>query len=104
MSRKRFTAEQWRVWFEEFERAGLTVRQFCDSKETTTNTFYVWRRRLRTETPARVSSDSPAFVSVQFAPSQLEIDLGDGVVVRVPNDCQSLRPILEVLRDLRRPS
>lgn len=60
MSSKRFTAEQWRVWFEEFERAGVTVRKFCDSKRTTNNTFYKWRRRLRAETPALGNANSQA--------------------------------------------
>ena len=65
MSRKRFTIDQWRVWFEEFDRGGLTVQQFCDSKGTTPNTFYNWRRRLR-EKPAVENSARTSFVSVNL--------------------------------------
>lgn len=49
MSRKRFTGDQWRTWFEEFDQSGLTVAKFCQLKGTTANTFYNWRRRLRDE-------------------------------------------------------
>lgn len=111
MSRKRFTADQWRVWFEEFDQGGLTVQQFCDAKGTTANTFYNWRRRLREEQSAQENLNRNAkrtsFVSVNLAAPTLgssaaatphvEIELGDGIVARVPNDQQSLRPILEVL-------
>ena len=100
MSLKRFTVEQWRVWFEEFEGGSLTVQQFCDSKGTTPNTFYNWRRRLQEE-PAVENSRRTSFVSVKLASTQVEIELGEGIVAKLPNDHQSLRPILEVLRELK---
>ena len=113
MSRKRFTAEQWWAWFQEFEQNDLTVQQFCDAKGTTANTFYNWRRRLREEQPAQENQNTerPSFVSVNLASSvaassvaasrQVEIELGDGIVARVANDHQSLKPILEVLHELK---
>jgi len=100
MSRKRFTVDQWRAWFDEFEGCDLTVQQFCDSKGTTPNTFYNWRRRLREESVAE-NSGRNSFVSVKLASSPVEIELGEGVMARVSNDHHSLRPILEVLRELK---
>ena len=107
MSRKRFSVEQWRVWFAEFDQSDLTVQQFCDLKGTTANTYYNWRRRLQEQPAVEDSSQhsgQPSFVSVKLASPLVEIELGDGTVARVPNDRQSLRPILEVLRELRTQS
>ena len=103
MSRKRFSAEQWRAWFGEFEQRDLTVQQFCDAKGTTANTFYSWRRRLREASDSanrQPTSDAAPFVSVKFATSQVEFELAGGVIARVANDRQSLRPLVEVLQEL----
>lgn len=104
MSRQRFTAEQWRAWLGEFEQSELTVQQFCDSKGTTANTFYNWRRRLRESSdsvsPDRSSSSAASFVSVKLATSQVEFELVGGVIARVANDRESLRPLVELLQEL----
>lgn len=104
MQRRRFSADQWRAWFLEFETSDLTVQQFCDLKGTTANTFYNWRRRLRAmsdaETDASGSenvSATSSFVSVQLSMSQVEFEFVPGVIARVANDAVSLRPIVEVL-------
>ena len=97
MGRKRFTAEQWQAWFEEFEQSGLTVQQFCKAKGTTANTFYNWRRRLS-------SGNGATFVSVlpvaAAAAEPIEVDLPCGATIRVPSSRHSLQPLLEVLLEL----
>ena len=101
MSRKRFSGEQWRCWFEEFAESHLTVQQFCDSKGTTANTFYNWRRKLRAEAPSfsECHADTP-FVSVNLPSSQVEFEFHAGVVVRVANNQESLQPLVQVLCEL----
>lgn len=102
MSRQRFSAEQWRAWFVEFSETELTVQQFCDSKGIAANTFYNWRRRLR-ETPDSVSagrtSSATSFVSVKLSDSRVEFEFPGGVTVRVVNNHDSLRPLVELLRE-----
>lgn len=109
MSRKRFSSEQWRAWFEEFEANDLTVQQFCDLKGTTANTFYNWRRRLREALAAdstclsgmpseRPCPTNTTFVSVSLAGSRIEFEFVGGVIARVENDCESLRPLVQVLQ------
>jgi transposase-like protein len=103
MSGKRFSADQWRGWFAEFEQSGLTVRQFCERKGTTANTFYNWQRRLRDDPGSLVvprKSDEALFVPVKLAASPVEFELSGGVIARVANDRQSLRPLVELLQEL----
>ena len=108
MQRKRFSADQWRAWFLEFEAGELTVQQFCDVKGTTANTFYNWRRRLRAMQDDAVPSSNGAgevandstFVTVGLTTSEVEFQWPTGVVARVPNDSVSLRPLVEVLLEL----
>ena len=123
MAGKRFTTEQWRAWFEEFERSDLTVDRFCKAKGTTTNTFYLWRRKLglgsvrkpskkrakkhfekqfnaspsSTSTTASTSSGFVSVTTVDSVENCVEFELTCGTKARVANDGQSLRPILEVL-------
>ena len=114
MSRKRYSVEQWCAWFEEHSASGLTVEQFCRSKGTTANTFYKWRRRLAQEPSevelsgargagsAKKEPPAAAFVSVvtSTAPVHVEIQLPAGASVTVPNDAETLRPILQVLVEI----
>ena len=90
MTKKRFSADQWREWFLEFEQCGLTVQQFCDSKETTANTFYKWRRKLKEQPES-------TFVPLVMPEAHVEFEFPGGVVGRVRNDAESLRPILSLL-------
>lgn len=101
MSSKRFSGEQWRAWFKEFNESELTVQQFCESKGTTANTFYNWRRKLRAEAQSLQESQADsAFVSVKLPSVQVEFEFHGGVVVRVANDHESLEPLVKVLCDL----
>ena len=95
MRRRRFTAEQWTAWLEEFGQGDFTVAEFCKLKGVCTNSFYQWRRKIGPSVP------SPAFVPVEVVqPASIEIDLPGGATIRVPNDSASLRPVLQVLGEL----
>ena len=71
---------EWAVIMADFERSGLSRRAFCESRELSLKTFGNWRRRLC------LSGGKGSFV--ELAPPavsgwDVELELGDGVVLRV---------------------
>ena len=117
MSRKRYTAEHWRVWFDEFGACGLTVERFCKAKNTTANTFYLWRKKLglgsvrlsKTKNGSSAAEATGKTVHRRFVTAspivdtragEVEIELLSTIKIRVRNDRDSLRPVLQVLFEL----
>lgn len=93
--RQRFSAPQWAKWFEEFDNSGLTVKEFCRRKHVSQNAFYQWRRRLNLPLPTK---DHGLFVPVALqVENEVQIEMPCGAIVRLPNDPNSLRPVLETL-------
>lgn len=98
------TAEErtayWRERIAEQERSGVPVQQFCKEKGITEQSFYVWRKRLRKQEPARFAlvETGPAR---QHAPKTgLELVLVTGEQLRIGADVEPalLRRVLEALR------
>jgi transposase-like protein len=98
------TAEErtvyWRERIAEQERSGAPVQRFCKEKGITEQSFYVWRKRLRKQEPAR-------FALVETGPAQqhapktgLELVLVTGEQLRIGADVDPalLRRVLEALR------
>ena len=90
----------WRERIAEQERSGMSVQQFCKEKGITEQTFYVWRKRLRKQEPARFAlvETGPAR---QHAPKTgLELVLVTGERLRIGTDVDPalLRRVLEALR------
>lgn len=56
MKRKRHSVEQWVEWLREQPGSGLSVEAFCRNKDVSTNSFYVWRRKLAQELTSRPAS------------------------------------------------
>lgn len=83
-------AQQWRERLERFEHSESewTIAEFCELEGYSTASFYQWRRKLR----SGELQIAPAFVPVNFNPSDLEgraqrsveIDLPGGAIVKVP--------------------
>ncbi len=98
-------------WHERIQRQALeegSIEQFCRREGVSTAAFYAWRKRLagggrrsvarsrraRSLAPQR-PEDSPRFVSLPLPASlaasgashTVEIELPNGVVVRLPADC-----------------
>jgi hypothetical protein len=81
-------ARQWRERLERFDLSELTIGEFCELEGYSTASFYQWRRKLR----SGELQTAPAFVPVDFNPSDLEhrvqrgveIALPGGAIVRVP--------------------
>jgi len=98
------TAEErtayWRERIAEQERSGVPVQQFCKEKGITEQSFYVWRKRLRRQEPARFAlvETGPAR---QHAPkTELELVLVSGERLRIGAEVDPalLRRVLEALR------
>ncbi len=92
-------------WFDEFERSGLTVTEFCQSIPVCAQTFYRWRNKLGrnpglTEVSSAESTEMPTFVSVHCPASTVEFKFPGNVVAKVPSDQGALRAIVEVLVDI----
>ena len=94
----RYSSDQWRTWFVEFERSDQTVGQFCQSIGVSPGTYYRWRQRLGVAETA--GSQQVDFVSVSLPSSPVEIELPCGAVARVSVDIGSLRSVFGVLLEL----
>lgn len=95
--RKRYSADQWAAWLEEFDRSGLSVAQFCERIDVGQNSFYFWRRKLKTATGDLKDQFVPVVIQ---ATSQVAIEFPCQAVLRVDNQVESLRPVLQVLAEL----
>jgi transposase-like protein len=102
-----YGAEQWADWIAEQARSGLTIASFCDSIGVSENSFYVWRRKLRTREDAFTAGTAAARLveltvvdgvrGSRGASGVVEIDLPCGAVVRVPGNAGLLGQVLGVL-------
>jgi len=101
---KRFSEHQWREWFEEFERSDLTVGRFCESTGVCVQTYYRWRRKLNRSTSEgsnrrkMIVANAP-FVSISCPSPVVEFEFPGRTIARVPNDAESIRPLVWVLLD-----
>ena len=90
------TAAQWRELIERYNRSGLTRRAFCAQQGIGESTLGAWQRRLRNAAPPTPeTTQAPALfteVSLRGAPDgrdppapcwDVELDLGDGICLRV---------------------
>lgn len=110
--RRRYSREQWLSWITEQRSSEMTVSVFCEAIGVGENSFYRWKAKFIAEsekakqatraqtTPAQMTSSqaSPGFVPLSVVDSaQIEIDLPCGAVVRVPQDDDAVRCVLQVL-------
>ena len=87
MAYTRRTAQQWQQFINEQPQSGLTVKDYCASKNITVSGFYLWRKKLATnassvDEPQQWLSLSPS-VSSQSEQWQIELSLPGGVVLRM---------------------
>ena len=105
MGLAKYSAEQWSAWIDQQGDSGLTISAFCGSVGVTENSFYVWRRKLRSD--RAVASRSGKFSAESFVPLSIvessgtnhgiEVDLPCGAVVRVPGNEELIRQTLGLL-------
>ena len=92
----------------QWQRSGLSIRDFCTGQQISEPSFYAWRRTI-----ARRDAQSAGFVPVAVVPDEtlagavagngLELVLGAGRVLRIgPGfDLPTLRRLLAVLEEGR---
>lgn len=93
--------EYWREQVAQRERSGLSVKQFCETHRIKEQSFYVWRKRLREQTPTRFALvETGAAECRSAAEGGLELLLTRGERLRISPgvDAALLRTVLEVLR------
>jgi len=77
--------EAWRQLMAAYEAGDQTQRAFCAEHGVAYSTFCYWRRRLRKAEPGE--PPAPTLVELPVLSSsdawRLELDLGDGVVLRL---------------------
>ncbi len=74
------SADEWSGIMADFELSGLSQREYCEFRELSPKTFSNWRCRLRS------GGGKGSFVELAPPVSSgrdVELDLGDGVVLRV---------------------
>ena len=86
--RVRHSSAQWQGMFARFEAEGLSVVEFCRRNRVSPSSFHRWRQLLSgampTVAPAAVSSflELPSVAAPVSERWQIELELGDGVVLR----------------------
>ena len=85
--RRRSPRRDWRALVEAQADSGESVREFCESRGLSTTYFYARRRELQQSTTSAPHVESTEFVALPVqSPSaavDVEVSLGDGVVLRV---------------------
>ena len=85
----RRSAQEWRAIVSRYERSGQTRKQFCAAEQLAPSTFSLWRSKLRRSASGSAANGSARFVELADSPPapspvwEAELDLGDGVVLRV---------------------
>ncbi len=101
MARRRFSREQWGEWIGEQASSGVSVAEFCQQREISAQSFYLWRRKLA---GSQATAATGRFVPLVVIPaSELIIDLPCGATIRVPAEQAILQRVLSVLWPLQRP-
>ena len=93
--------EEWRERIEAQERSGVSVKQFCEERGLTEQSFYFWRKRLRRQTPMRFALvETGGTQREPAAEATLELVLTTGERLRIGGgvDPAALRKVLEALR------
>jgi len=90
----------WRERIAEQERSGISVQQFCKERGVTEQSFYVWRKRLRKQEPARFAlvETEPARQHGPKTGLELVLVTGERLRIGVDVDPSLLRRVLEALR------
>ena len=84
----RRSAQEWRAIVSRYERSGQTRKQFCAAEQLAPSTFSLWRSKLRRSASESAANGAARFVELADSPPpapawEAELDLGDGVVLRV---------------------
>jgi len=91
--------EDWRERIAAQERSGISVKQFCEERGFTEQSFYFWRKRLRGQTPMRFALvETTTRESAADAALELVLTTGERLRISAGVDAAALRKVLEALR------
>ena len=83
----RRSRDQWSQLMADYEASSLTQREFCEHRQLAYSTFCYWRKRLSADTGSMRLSEPlvelPVLPMHEPAHWRLELELGQGVVLRV---------------------
>jgi len=94
-------ADQWAERIAAQQRAGVSVKQFCNEQGLTEYSFYAWRKRLQQTGPVRFALvDRSPRREERATEAALELLLPSGARLRISAgvDAATLRTVLDVLR------
>ena len=82
---KRRNHAEWERLMDDYERSELTQRAFCTQHDLAYSSFCYWRKRLRTPSAAAAATliELPMEPAEAIPSWRIEIDLGQGVVLRL---------------------
>ena len=85
MAYTRRTQQQWQQFINEQPQSGLTIKDYCASKNITVSGFYLWRKKLSgtlhsVDEPQQWLSLTPS-VSSESEQWQIELSLPGGVIL-----------------------
>ncbi len=87
-SRRYRTRDEWRAIIDDFNRSGLTKKQFCEQRGLRLSSFSNWWNTFKSEAqePAFVPLAKVTPMSLNDDPTvswDIELDLGQGVTLRI---------------------
>jgi hypothetical protein len=91
-------AEDWLERIEAQERSGVSVKQFCEERGLTEQSFYSWRKRLQSQTPMRFALVETGGSPRAEATLELVLTTGERLRIGAGVDPTALRKVLEALR------
>lgn len=100
----------WRRMLRQWQRSGLSVRDFCLQHGLSLHSFYAWRRTLAQRDtapspflPVQLLPEPNPLLTPEPTPTALELLLPDGRRLRIgPGfDAPTLRRLLAVLQEVR---
>lgn len=104
----RYSREQWLDWLLKQPESGLSIADFCDSVGVSANSFYVWKRKLRSKLRSakrkRRKTATPLvpveIVEPHDGANHVVVELPCGAAMKVPADVSSLRLVLQTLLEI----
>lgn len=79
--------DDWERLMAEYEAGNVTQREFCERQKLSCSTFSCWRKRLRQTAPSNAQTEPLFELPIMPVSSgqawRLEIDLGQGVMLRL---------------------
>jgi hypothetical protein len=94
--------KKWQELIRQQEQSKLSVSAFCRQHGFSDQSFYNWRKRLAASEPVRFALvDASPSGTDRHAPLELMLASGDRLRIAAGADADTLRAVLNVLRERR---